>query len=80
MKIAEIKRLAENHTIEELLKAEELLLDEKEPDFEINGDDDGEKLTHVMAAMWVLEHQEENKVEVKDAVRTYTQKVRNSIS
>lgn len=79
MKIAEIKRLCENHPIAELAQAEEQLLNEQTLSLEVNGIDDGEKLTHLMAAQWCLNEIENNTVELKTAIRNYTQKVRKSI-
>ena len=75
-----IKKLVENVDLNELKAAEEALLEELQPDFEIEGDDEGEQLTHVFAAIFILEKMETSDVDFKTALREYTQKVRTSIS
>ncbi|TGE26659.1 DUF6952 family protein [Hymenobacter metallicola] len=80
MKIPAIKRLVETQTLESLVAAEEALLDEQQPAFEVEGEDEGEQLTHVFAAIFILNHMQDNGSEFKDALREYTKKVRVSIS
>ena len=80
MKIPVIKKLVENVSLNELKAAEEALLEELQPDIEIEGEDEGEQLTHVFAAIFILEKMETNDVDFKTALREYTQKVRTSIS
>ncbi len=79
MKIPVIKKLVETYTIEALQAAEAALLEEQEPAIEIEGEDEGEKLTHAFAAAFILNEMAEGK-DFKTALRTYTQKVRGSIS
>lgn len=80
MKIPVIKQLVNDYTLEELQKAESQLYEGEELSIEVKGEDEGEQLTHLIAAIWVKEHMAENKSLLKDAVREYTVKVRNSIS
>ena len=80
MKVPAIKKLVETQTIESLRQAEELLIDEQQPDFEIEGADEGEKLTHVFGAIWILNHMQDHNTDFKTALREFTQKVRISIS
>ncbi|PJJ52875.1 DUF6952 family protein [Hymenobacter chitinivorans] len=80
MKIPVIKRLVETQTLESLVAAEEALLEEQQPAFEVEGEDEGEKLTHVFAAIFILNHMKDSGAEFKDALREYTKKVRVSIS
>lgn len=80
MKISAIKDLVENQTVEDLIKAEEALLEEAKLPFEIEGDDDGEKLTHIFAAIWILKKMKADNFDFKLALREYTKKVRESIS
>ena len=79
MKISEIKRLIESHSIEELKTAEDSLLNEALPEIEIYGEDEGEQLTHIMASIWCKEYINQNGVEIKNAMRQYTSRVRSSI-
>lgn len=80
MKIPAIKKLVENYTIKELLEAEEALLEEKTPAMEVEGEDEGEQLTHIFAAIWILNKMTDDNVEFKLALREYTKRVRESIS
>jgi hypothetical protein len=80
MKIPVIKKLTEAYSLEELQAAEEALYEEQTPTIEITGDDEGEQLTHVLAAIFIKEHMTEHGSDLKTALREYTLKVRNSIS
>ena len=80
MKIPVIKKIVEENTIEQLVKAEIDLLDEKVPDIDIEGHDEGEKLTHIMAGIWILNEMNDHGTDFKEALRLYTKKVRESIS
>ncbi|TPE45502.1 DUF6952 family protein [Pontibacter mangrovi] len=80
MKIPAIKNLVENHKLDELMAAEAAIVDEQQPAIEVGGDDEGEQLTHVLAAIWILNEMEDNGTDFKTALRQYTQKVRVSIS
>ncbi len=80
MKIPAIKKLVSSYSVEELEEAEELLLEEKPITIEVEGSDDGEQLTHIFAAIFIIEEMAKSDVDFKTALRMYTQKVRNSIS
>ncbi|GGK89368.1 hypothetical protein ACD591_18445 [Rufibacter glacialis] len=80
MKIPAIKKLVETQTIEALREAEEQLINEETPAFEIEGADEGEQLTHVFGAIWILNHMQDHNADFKTALREFTQKVRVSIS
>lgn len=79
MKIPAIKKLVESNSIEELEAAEQALYNEEKPTIEVEGSDEGEQLTHILAAIEILK-QMQNGEEFKNALRNYTQRVRNSIS
>ena len=79
MKIPVIKKLVERYSLEELQAAEAALAEEQNPEIDIDGEDEGEKLTHAFAAMWIKEKVNEG-MEFKVALREYTNKVRESIS
>lgn len=79
MKIPVIRKLTETYSIEELQAAEEAIANEQTPAIEVDGDDEGEQLTHVFAAIFIKEEMEKG-VEFKTALRDYTRKVRESIS
>ncbi len=80
MKLPVIKHLAETYTLEQLKAAEEAILNEQKPAIEIEGTDEGEQLTHTIAAIAILEDMAKNNLDVRTAMRNYTQRVRNSIS
>ncbi len=80
MKIPVVKQLVENRTMDELREAEDALIDEKPFPFEIGGKDEGEKLTHILAAIYILEKMKTDGMEFKEALREYTRMVRESIS
>ena len=80
MQIAIIKQLAETHPLAELLAAEEAILNEQTPAIPVEGKDEGEQLTHVLAAIEIHNDMLKNGVDFRTALRNYTQRVRNSIS
>jgi hypothetical protein len=80
MKLPIIKHLAETFTLEQLKAAEEAILNEQKPVIEIEGSDEGEQLTHTIAAIAIIEDMAKNNVDIRTAMRNYTQRVRNSIS
>ncbi|HYG38170.1 MAG TPA: hypothetical protein VD908_06105 [Cytophagales bacterium] len=80
MKIPVIKKLVEIESNENLLKAEEALLNEESLEITVEGDDEGEQLTHIIAARWIQEKMKEDNMDFKAALREYTKKVRESIN
>jgi hypothetical protein len=79
MKIPVIKKLVESFTIDELAQAEAAIYEEQAPAIEVEGEDEGEQLTHIIAAMWIKNDMAEQGTDLKTSLRTYTQKVRKSI-
>jgi hypothetical protein len=80
MKIPVIKKLVEEQSLESLMKAEEAMLEEQTPEIEVEGDDEGEKLTHVLAAVWIISDMQKTGSDFRTSLRNYSQKVRKSIS
>lgn len=79
MKIGAIRKLLKID-VDVLRKAEEDLTEEKPLEIEVEGDDEGEKLTHLFGAIWIKDQVESGEMDEKSALRAFTQKVRNSIS
>lgn len=79
MKLPVIKKLVESFSETQLEEAEDALLNETSPEIEVEGSDEGEKLTHVMAARIILAEMAKG-ADYMTALRTYTSKVRTSIS
>lgn len=80
MKIPAIKELVEKYSIDQLQKAESDLEEGNDIAIEVQGEDEGEQLTHIIAAAWILQEMNKKNIEFKDALRAYTTMVRQSIS
>lgn len=80
MKIPIVKALVNGHELEALKAAELDILEEKLPAIKIEGENEGEQLTHVMAAIWIKVEMAEKDIPLNKAMRYYTVKVRTSIS
>ena len=80
MKIPVIKQLVETYSLAELRAAEDALLGEEAPAIAISGDDEGEQLTHVLAAVWIHHYLDTHGGPFPVALREYTKRVRTSIS
>ncbi|MBI1221154.1 MAG: hypothetical protein GC180_01010 [Bacteroidetes bacterium] len=79
MKIQAIKKMVESYSLEEITLAEADLAEGKIPAIAIDGEDEGERLTHAFGAKYILEKMREG-MEMQVALRDFTQKVRGSIS
>jgi hypothetical protein len=80
MKITAIKKLVDQYSLLQLKAAEEAMLEEQLPAIAVEGDDEGEQLTHIMAAQFIKQEMEQKGVDYLTALRTYSGRVRNSIS
>jgi hypothetical protein len=80
MKLPSIKKLVESFSVSQLQAAEESILEGLEPAIEVEGADEGEKLTHIMAATFILQEMQSKGLEYNAALRAYTSRVRTSIS
>lgn len=80
MKIPAIKKLVETQEVHALMAAEAAIIDEQPIEIEVDGEDEGEQLTHILAAIWILNHMQETGEDFKTSLREYTKKVRISIS
>lgn len=80
MQIPVIKAIIEKYTIEELIAAEIAILNEEIPVITIEGKDEGEQLTHILAALWCKHEIQKRGIATAIAIREYGIKVRTSIS
>ena len=80
MKAASIRKMVGVHDTAVLRQAEEDLLEGKSLAIEVEGEDEGEQLTHILAVIWIQETMEKEGLDAKTALRAYMQRVRNSIS
>jgi hypothetical protein len=79
MKIPAIKKLVEAYNIPELQAAEAALLEELPLPLEVEGEDEGEKLTHILAAIWIKHEMQREGLDFVKALRAYSARVRKSI-
>ena len=80
MNIQVIKKLTESYTALQLKQAEQDLLEEKPLSIEVEGKDEGEMLTHILAALYCQEEMAKSSINLNQAVRLYSQRVRDSIN
>lgn len=80
MKIPAIKKLIERYDQLELREAEAKLVSDEPLTIEVEGEDEGEQLTHILAAIYIQELMDRNKIDFKTALRDYTGRVRESIN
>ena len=79
MQIPVIKKLVEQYSLAQLQSAEEAMMEEQKPAIEVEGKDEGECLTHVLAAIYIKEKVDQG-VAFNQALRDFSQRVRKSIS
>ena len=80
MKIPVIKKLVESFSETELTQAENDLLEGINLSIDVEGEDEGEQLTHIIAASFILKEMKDRQIDFKEALRVYTKKVRESIN
>ncbi len=80
MQIPVIKKLVEIYTLAQLQDAETAMMEEQKPVIEVEGKDEGECLTHVLASIYIKDKMENHGVAFNQALRDFSQRVRNSIS
>jgi type II secretory pathway component PulF len=79
MQIPVIKKLVEQYSLAQFQSAEEAMMEEQKPAIEVEGKDEGECLTHVLASIYIKEKMEQGTA-FNQALRDFSQSVRNSIS
>jgi len=79
MKIGAIKKLAEQYSSAQLHAAAEAIEAEQAPAIEIPGEDEGDQLTNALAAAWIKDKMETEGLDLRTALRQYSQRVRDSI-
>ncbi len=80
MNINTVKNIVEKYSIMELLEAENALLNEESLKIEIEGKDEGEQLTHILAAVFCKDEMAKENININQAIRLYSQRVRGSIN
>ncbi|MBK6984515.1 MAG: hypothetical protein IPL10_10425 [Bacteroidetes bacterium] len=79
MQIPVIKKLVEQYSLAQLQSAEEAMMEEQKPAIDVEGKDEGECLTHVLASIYIKEKMEQGTA-FNQALRDFSQRVRKSIS
>lgn len=79
MQIPVIKKLVEQYSLTQLQSAEDAMLEEQKPAIEVEGKDEGECLTHVLASIYIKQKMEQGNA-FNQALRDFSQRVRKSIS
>jgi len=79
MNFEAVRILVENYTADQLTEAEHELIRGEEPSIAVKGNDASEKLTHLLAAVYVLEQMKYQGTEFSTALRQYVLQVRESI-
>lgn len=79
MHLPTIKQLCTTHSYDTLAAAEDALMNEQPLPIEVPGADEGEQLTHLSGALWVLQRVKDG-AELHAALREFTQRVRSSIN
>lgn len=80
MNVQIIKQIIDSYTVPQLKQAEDDLLNERPLQISIEGKDEGEQLTHILAAIFCKEVMEKEGLNLNQAVRAYSVRVRNSIN
>ncbi len=80
MNINSIKAIVENYSIEQMQTAENELLEEQPLSITIEGKDEGEQLTHILAAIFCKHEMQKENININQAIRLYSQRVRGSIN
>jgi hypothetical protein len=76
LKASSIRKIAEKYTLEELANAAEVISEEERDPLGVDGEDLGEKLTHVMLAMRIREKVEQGQ-DLRSAFREQLGEVRS---
>ncbi|MDQ3073329.1 MAG: hypothetical protein M3Q97_08720 [Bacteroidota bacterium] len=80
MKVNEIKQLTEKYDLPTLQELQGEIENDKPLSHEVPGNDEGEKLTHILAAIWIHEQVTANQSDIKTELRNFAARVRTSIS
>jgi len=80
MKINAIKDFVENYSVKEIISLAGQLENGEPLSHPVQGDDEGEQLTHLLGAAWIKEQMELNNSDFRTELRNFSSRVRDSIS
>ncbi|MGI9545169.1 MAG: DUF6952 family protein [Cyclobacteriaceae bacterium] len=76
MEFDSIKFLVETFPRIELEEAQEAIVNGHDPEIKLSGRSDGERLSEVIAALWVLEKMNQEQVDIVTAFSAYQESLR----
>ena len=79
MKINVVKKLVEDYDCQKLNQLIEELENGEPLSHPVEGDSEGEQLTHLLGAAWIHEQMLENETDVRTELRNFAARVRESI-
>ena len=79
MKLFTLRRLVDKYSIEQLKQAEFEIIQEKDLNIELDGDDQSDMLSTVITAVWIREDIQNRGVGFREALGEYSKKMRVSI-
>jgi hypothetical protein len=79
MEILLIRSLVEKYTLSELQEAEFAIIQEEPVKIRVEGRDQAERLSNVIAACWILEEMKSRNIEFPEALQLYNKKVRDQV-
>lgn len=79
MMISEIRRLAENHSLEDLQKGADAFESDRLNALNVKGSDEGEVLSNYLGALYVKEQMTQGQ-SLNEAIRHYSSRVRSILS
>ena len=80
MKINAIKDLVENYELSEIETLTNQLENGEVLSQAVGGEDEGEQLTHLLGAAWIVQQMQQNGTDFKTEIRNFSARVRGSIS
>jgi len=66
--------------MDRLIEAEKALINEIPLPIKVEGEDEGEQLTHILAAIWIMGKMDDANMDFHGALREYTKMVRESLN
>lgn len=79
MKLPALRKLCQAHDLDTLRMLENEIVEEQPLSHPVEGEDEGEKLTHILGAIWIHEQVQANGTDLKAELRNFSNRVRNSI-
>lgn len=79
MKVRVLRDLVDNQTLAALKEAEEAIIHDYPLNIKVEGENISERLTHIIAAINILEQMNEVHIEFEKALQDYSKKIKEPI-